>query len=872
MKTGEMATHRTPRAPLALAAVALAAGIWLAGHVQRSPMVWGGATALLILCAVAAVLAKSLRLAQLSAVLALLGAGALARVDAPVARAIVPAAEFLSGELVEIEGHVTSDGALLPGSGPRERFDLETESIQAGDRKFTQPVGVRATAFSRNDAAQEDPAWSKVNAGAEFPQLVYGDRVRFSAKLRPPRNFRNPGAFDYEGYLRGLGISALASVQAEEIEVLPGKSGRRLGFWRSRIRRSILERISSPRTGLWSRDDAALFAAMVLGDDSLLLRGVREEFQATGVYHLLVVSGMNVALLALAVFWLARRLRAPEWAAALVTIALSVFYAYVAGMGVPIQRAVLMLSVFLLARLLYRDRSALNATGFAALVVLALSPGALFEAGFQLTFLALLAIAGISLPLLQRTSTPFRRALVHFDSTTYDLNLEPRLTQLRLDLRLVAGRIGRFLGAAPARWLVTGLASVVVAAYELIVVSSITQAVLVLPMRAYFHRAAVIGLPANVLALPLAGVMLNSGIAAIALSYVSMRLARVAAWIAAAALHWTLGCLGWLSHLNVSQWRVPDPGWGLSLVAASGIVLALFAVRRRRSVAWAGVALLFASAAAAAFFLAPPRIAPGKLEITAIDVGQGDSLLVISPQGRAMLVDGGGSFGPARGEFDFGEDVVSPYLWSRGLERLDVVALTHAHGDHIGGLARAVENFHPRELWVGINPETPALDQLYEAAAATGVSIRRHTTGDEFDWGGTRVRVLSPPPDWKPKARPMNDDSLALLVSFGETRALLAGDLEKKMERFVAAESPQADLLKIAHHGSATSTTPDLLSAVQPRFAVISVGSRNSFGHPRTVVLERLQAAHVLTYRTDMLGVVTFLLDGKKVEARVGGF
>jgi competence protein ComEC len=821
-----------------------------------------------VACVLVAVAVRSPRVAQLAAVLALLCVGALARVNEPALapRPAVPPTEFLTGERVEIEGHVTSDGALLPGNSMRERFDLETESIRLGDRTFTQAVGIRATAFSKNDASEDDLAV------AGFPQLAYGDRVRFTAKLRPPRNFRNPGAFDYEGYLSELGIAALASVNVEELEVLPGRSGGRLGFWRSRIRRSILEHMSNPATGLWSREDASLFAAMVLGDDSLLLRNVREEFQATGVYHLLVVSGMNVALLALAVFWLTRTLRAPEWAAVLVTVALSVFYAYLAGMGVPIQRAVLMLTLFLAARLLYRDRSALNATGFAALVVLVIAPGALFEAGFQLTFLALLAIAGISLPLLDRTSAPFRGALRHLDSASYDLSLEPRLAQLRLDLRLVAGRVGQFIGMRAARWLVTGLAGLILAAYELIVVSSITQAVLVLPMRAYFHRAALIGLPANVLALPLAGVMLNAGVAAIALSYISLRLARPVAWIASAALHWTLACLDRLSHLHVSQWRVPDAGWVLSLAAAGGILLALFVVRRPRRLAWAGMAILFASAAAAALFVASPRIAPGKLEITAIDVGQGDSLLVISPEGRAMLVDGGGSIGPARGEFDFGEDVVSPYLWSRSLERLDVVVLTHAHGDHIGGLARAVENFRPRELWVGINPETPELDQLYAVAEANGVSVRRHTTGDEFEWGGTRVRVLAPPPDWHPKAKPMNDDSLALLLSFGDTRVLLAGDLERKMEKFVAAESPQADLLKVAHHGSATSTTPELLSAVQPRFALISVGSRNSFGHPRMVVLQRLRDAHVLTYRTDMMGLVTFLLDGKKVEAKVGGF
>ena len=156
------------------------------------------------------------------------------------------------------------------------------------------------------------------------------------------------------------------------MELLPGSAGTRFGFWRSRIRRSILDHLHNQK--LWNDDDAALLAAMIVGDDSLLLRHVREEFQQTGVYHLLVVSGMNVGLLAFAVFWLARRLRAPQWVASIVTIALSVFYAFVAGMGAPIMRAVLMLSLFLVARLFYRDRAALNATGFAALVVLVLSP------------------------------------------------------------------------------------------------------------------------------------------------------------------------------------------------------------------------------------------------------------------------------------------------------------------------------------------------------------------------------------------------------------------------------------------------------------------------------------------------------------------
>lgn len=849
------------RAPLALAAAAFACGIWLGGHWQRSPAHWAWAAALLALCALAGVIVKSTRLAQLSAILALLCAGSFTRIATPAPRNIVPPADFTNGEEVEIVAHITNDGVLLAGSQRRERIDLQTESIEIGEVNFTQPVGIRATVFS--------PEVSK-KSGSEIPQLPllnYGDRVRLLAKLRVPRNFRNAGAFDYEGYLHGIGITVLASVKAGNIEILPGQSGSHFGFWRSRIRHSIMDHIRNE--ALWSRDDAALFAAMIMGDDSMLLRDVREEFQQTGVYHLLVVSGMNVALLAFAVFWLARRLRLPEWAASAVTITLSVFYAYVAGMGVPIVRAVLMLSLFLAARLLYRDRSPLNATGFAVLVVLAISPVALFDAGFQLTFLALLAISGIGVPVLERTSSAYREALRHLDATAYDVNLQPKLAQFRLDLRLIAGRMARFIGTRFAHYSVTAAVGAALGLYDLVVVSAITQAVLVLPMRSYFHRAAIIGLPANILVLPLAGIMLNSGVAAIVLSYVSLPLARVAAMIAGASLHWTLRCLNSLAHFHVAQWRVPDASLLIAFLAAAGVLIAFVAVRRRRMVALAGIAGLFVSAGVVAFYSAKPHVEPGKLEITAIDVGQGDSLLVVSPEGRTMLIDAGGSIGPVRSEFDFGEDVVAPYLWSRGLERLDVVVLTHAHGDHSGGMARVVQDFQPAELWVGINPETPLLTKLYEVAGANHTTVRRHTAGEAFNWGGAGIRVLSPPQDWQPKPRRENDDSLALLITYGETSALLAGDLEAKMERFVATESPRADLLKVAHHGSFTSTTPELLAAARPRFAVISAGYRNSFFHPHQIVLKRLEWAHVKTYRTDMLGATTFLLDGKNVQAVV---
>jgi competence protein ComEC len=845
-----------------LAALAVGIGIWLSGHLHRSPALWLTAAALLAACAATAIALENIRLGYVAVVSALICTGALCRVWMPVPALKFPP-QFLSGVPVEIVGHVTDDGALLGGSEARERFDLEAEVIQVGETRFTEPVGVRATVFVKPpaDDPSDEPAFG-------FPQLTYGDRIKITGKLRPPRNFQNPATFDYEGYLHALGITMLASVRADRVQTLPGKSGTLLGFWRSRVRRSILAHLHNEK--LWSNDDAALLAAMIVGDDSLLLRGVREEFQETGVYHLLVVSGMNIGVLAFAVFWVARGLRAPPWAATVVTIALSVFYAFVAGMGAPILRALLMLSLYLIARLFYRERAALNATGFAALVVLVLTPMAWFEAAFQLTFLALLAISGISLPILERTLTRYSRALRHLESTNYDLALEPRLAQFRIDLRLIAGRIARFTGKLPARSLVVGSLRGAIAVCELLVVSSITQAVLVLPMRMYFHRVTMVGLPANLAVLPLAGVLLDGAVAAIAMSYVWLPLARICAWIATTALHWTLSLITTISYWRLSHWRIPDATVSVSVLAALGIFAALAAVRSRRVFVLAGVGFLFLSAAVAALWRPAARIVPATLEVTAIDVGQGDSLLLVSPEGQTMLIDGGGTIGPFRGEFDYGEDVISPYLWWRGFDHLDVIVLTHAHDDHIGGLPRVIENFHPHELWLGINPGTAALRRLKETAFAQQVRVQQHVAGDDFDWGGAHIHVLSPPKNWQPQQKPKNDDSLTVLIRYGQTKAVLAADIEKKMEELVSAEWIDADLLKVAHHGSNTSTTPELLQAIHPRFAVISVGAQNLFGHPSREVLERLEEHHVRTYRTDTMGAVTFLLDGKKVEVRLG--
>jgi len=889
------------RHPLLHAACAFAAGIVFGTYAWRPPLWWAAGLVVFLSSAVSFALSlgvglsgepgpagergRSIRCRYISTLACALAGffclGAFHVQAVAVARQAPPnLAPFSDGSESLITGYVTRETPIaVDVLGPRQRYsiDVQAEAIEHAGTGHTLPAGIRLSVYASSVAATQqetatapaagaaeapdlDPLAPKA-AAAGVPDLRYGQRLRFPAKLRLPHNFGNPGAFNYRAYLQGLGIFALASVRSDKIELLPGKSGSIIESWRSRLRRSLLERMRQ----LWSKDDAALMAAMVIGEHSQIASEIQTDFQRTSTYHILVVSGMNVAILAFAIFWLLEKLRAGDVLATAVTIAVTLVYAFVCESSSPILRATFMLAVYLATRLVYRQRSALNAIGLAALAVLALFPAAILEASFQMTFLAVLTIAGIAVPLLERTTEPYRQALRWLDEPGYDVLLQPKQAQFRLDLRLLRDRLARFVNGRIAQWLVQQGARATVAVCELLLISTLLQMALALPMSVYFHRATFLGLPANLVVVPLTGVLMPAAAAAIVLAYLSVLLAKLAAFPATLALHGIMATVTYLGGLRFAQTRVPDPAPVVALASASALLLAMLLARRRRAWAAAGLLALAISAAWLAWAPSRPHLQPGMLEITVIDVGQGDSILVVSPQGRTLLVDGGGTTGPTRSRFDVGEDVVSPYLWSRGLARLDAVALTHAHADHLGGLHSVLENFRPSELWVGVNPPVPGYRELLSQAAQQGLVVRKRMAGEEFEFGGARLRVLSPPPDWEVKSQPRNDDSLALLVTFGATSALLAGDVERKIERFIAQEQPRAILLKVAHHGSSTSTTPELLRAVQPSYAVISVGYQSPFGHPRREVLQRLAAARILTHRTDTEGGVSFLLDGNRV-------
>jgi competence protein ComEC len=497
--------------------------------------------------------------------------------------------EFADGREVIVTAHVTSEGMQRsdsPGEAS-QRIDIETERIAINNQSLPARSGIRLSVFTKEDG-------DAVAGETVFIQHVfhYGDRLRFPARIYPPRNFRNPDAFDYQGYLSENGIAALASAKSADIELLPGFAGNRAEFWRTRIRRSIIQRIHI----LWPAGKAELMEAMLLGDESVISRDVLFDFQRSGIYHVLVASGLKVGILALGTFWLLRRLRLNDFAASAIAVLLPVAYAVLTDVGAPVWRATLMLILYLAAKVLYRQKSTLNTVGAAALALLIVNPRALFGASFQLSFLCVLVIAGIGVAIIERIPQPIVRALRYLDSLGYDRALTPRLVQFRLDLRMIAGRLQRFAGKRIPSFTLISAWRITLAASEFVIVSIILQAGFALPMAYYFHHATVVSLPANILAVPLTEAVVVAELLAVAVSYVSLVLAKIPAFMANVAMAGISGTVRWLGSLRIADTRVATPQFAVIVLAGAALALAMALARRRAFLAGAGFAALIASA------------------------------------------------------------------------------------------------------------------------------------------------------------------------------------------------------------------------------------------------------------------------------------
>ena len=558
---------------------------------------------------------------------------------------------------------------------------------------------------------------------------------------------------------------------------------------------------------------AGLVDALVSGRTGGIAPEVRDRFAAAGLIHVLSISGFHMGLIA---FWLLLVLRmlgmAPRHAELL---AMLVVLSYTAWLGwpPPATRAAALFSTAVLTRRRQRAVRAEALLGASALVVLAIDPWSVADLGAWLSFAAMAGVLW---------STQWYR----------------RNTTTRPVVEAMVGSVGATLATAPIAALTIG-------------------------------RVAAVGPVVNLVGLPVAAVVVPLIFAAL---LASMLLPAVASGFAASATV-MLALLDKVAALGATlpgAAGAAQPGWQAALPWLALLALAVHATHGRaapaealRRTGWGAAALLWWP------LLSVPgasTMAAGGLALHFLDVGQGDAALLRTPGGRWVAIDAG----PADDRYDAGARVVAPYLKRHGASALSVFVASHAHRDHIGGAAAVLQ-----ELPVGVvlEPGEPFDDAAYSSwlgiVASRQIRWIPARTGMHWVLDGVSFQVLHPDPLWAGRGRDLNEDSVVLLVRFGEFSALFTGDAGHMAEEGWQEQVGPVDVLKVGHHGSAGSTASALLDAVRPQAAVISSG-RNRYGHPATATLQRLDSAKVATWRTDREGTVLVETDGRTFRVRGG--
>jgi competence protein ComEC len=749
----------------------------------------------------------------------------------------------------------------------------------------------------------------------EALELRMGARLRVMCALNRAESFRNPGVSSLTEYLERRGLDATGLIKSpllierldDEQVFLPLAW---LSEWRQRLLGLIDEKFSIETSGV--------LKAALLGNRYELSRSTSERFREGGTFHVLVISGLHVSFIGGIIFFLMRRVtrrRVLQFAA---SVAFLWAYALAVGAEVSVVRAALMFTLVALAPLLHRRARSLNALGCATIILLTWRPSDLFDPSFQLTFLSVLAIVTIAWPLLERLRSI--GAWRPTEATPYPPQCAPWLKKFSEALFWSEDEWRRELARSNYSYKLfkTPLAAslerlhlqrILRYAFGAVVVSASVQIVLLPLLVIYFHRLSVAALALNILVGALMALLALVALAALFVSQFNATLA-VPLFKLAEGLNWLMVHLvDPFSNAGIASVRLPEyTGWPSSIYILYYAPLVVLAVALAR---WNPLAKISAKEQTRLLPFTRPRLAAlvlllmfvlivahplsagrpdGRLRVDFLDVGQGDSALITMPDGTTLLVDGGGrpQFRQARRGLDvdeesepferdarsIGESVVSEYLWWRGRDSVDYILATHADADHIDGLNAIASNFKVRAGLVGRAPaDDPEFAQFAATARKQGVPLLLVGRGDVLHFGGVEVEVLWPERTRELNAPSRNNDSVVLRIHFGSRVFLMTGDIEKEAEAELTStqDDLHADVVKVAHHGSHTSSTDAFVNATHPTYAIISVGLASPFGHPHQEIVNRWRASGAEVLTTGQRGTITISTDGNdlKVETYV---
>lgn len=796
--------------PLLPVFACLSLGVALALHPTALPAGTGVLALLFFLWAAALLMFLSLPAALASVAAGIWGVLHMSGILLP--QNPLPSVErFADNRPYTITGHVVSFAD--PGFG-RTRYVVSCHTLIPEDTPT--PVDVRGRIYL-----------SVYTKEGETPDLLlYGTSIRIRARLKPVRNFANPGGFDYRRFLKFKGITATAWVRAASVHKAPVSGRGPPGYLvlqaiqkaRETARRFIFSRAgedaASPGT-LESRkaDAAAVLSAMVLGYKGGVSNSLKDGFARAGVSHLLSISGLHLSIIAAFSYLIFLQCFRPftgmvsrglaRKTALVLTVLPLCLYAAFSGFSPATQRALVMAGVFIAAMALEQETDPLNTLCLAGILILSLDPPALFSISFQLSFAA---VAGI---IIGMTWVGRRQML-------------PENPLLK-----------RITGAF---WV------------------SLFAGVATFPLTShYFNTASFIFVLSNLVLVPVMGmVCLPGGIAAVLLSVVFPQAAGGLLALVLELLHLSLALIELLADLPLAWTRVVTPTWteiGMACLFLAGLAAWLY---QRRKV---GMVLLGVALAGSVYFTATAvrqRFYPGQLFVTVLDVGQGASALVLTPEGKTILMDCGGVY--SRSGFNVGRYVVGPYLWRNRIKTIDLLILSHPQSDHMNGLAFILENFRVKR-WIcnrdaaSVRGMTPLLN----LAEKKEIEVQ-YPELPAMRLGLGQVRVTVYPPE--DPAADLNHNSLVCRLEFNAFSMLFTGDIDADREQQLCSVPLASRVMVAPHHGSRSSSSKIFLDHVNPESVIVSCGYLNRYGFPHGPVLNRYRARQIKTYRTDTNGAV----------------
>ncbi len=651
--------------------------------------------------------------------------------------------------------------------------------------------------------------------------LRYGDQISLSGKLALPDGPRNPGGFDARAYLDRQGIRGLFFAKKDSAGTLVvGHRPHFITEYAIKFRNFLSQKLAQE----FKLDDAAFLKALLLGEKRELSDEFESLFVRTGTMHLLAVSGFNVGFLTAALLFILSPFRIPKKIRWVIVLAVIWAYCVMVGWQAPLVRASVMATVLIVAKLLGRKQDLLNSLGLAALLILASNPKNIFDIGFQLSFAAVAGMA-LFMPIFMPKKELFpNEKMTFWEKSAF--------------------------GAQELFWV------------------SFVATLTTLPLTVqYFYMVTPLSLAANMVAVPLSFCLFFCGLVYFLCFWWVPPFLFFIPWILKSMMLIFTCLLSWISRLPFSVVIVGKMDLAVEIVLIAGLSYLLFSKKIKSRFFRALLLIIFSMNVF--LFQEALRYFDRRFAMTVLDVGQGDAIYFEFPKGGNLLIDAG------KGQpHDKGRHVVGPYLKSRGIRSLDALVISHPQEDHIGGMSALLEDFSVAHVIDAKKVYFSGIYQLLQknirskmidyCQAARGSSLK--------GFSDVRVDIFSPPAG-KEASKNINNDCLILKITYGKTSFLLTGDIEDPAMRSLMESGLDlhADVLKVPHHGAKPRKEAELFfQSVAPRVSVISVGQRNSYGHPRKETLELLSSIKGnQIFRTDQQGAVRVVSDGTNLTVTI---